>query len=70
MPEFELQTCCTQGSALTTHIWPSNRFITINSLNIVSDVLGTVDFIQEKDNRPMFQTCKKEKNQVVFQLVS
>lgn len=33
----------------------------------IADVLGTVDFV-EVDDLPVFRTCKKEKDRVVFQM--
>lgn len=33
-------------------------------------VLDTIDFIQDENSRPMFQTCAEEKDKVVVQLVS
>uniref|UniRef100_UPI00193A55AE tRNA-dihydrouridine(20) synthase [NAD(P)+]-like isoform X1 n=2 Tax=Styela clava TaxID=7725 RepID=UPI00193A55AE len=35
---------------------------------VENPILGTVDFLQDKDSRPMFQTCSEERDKVVLQI--
>lgn len=50
----------------TPHCRSSGSF---SKYGILSDVLGTIDFIQDDSSRPMFQTCAEERGKVVLQMV-
>lgn len=50
-------------------LWTQCKSQTVFRCVCLSDVLETVDFVAP-DDRVMFRTCEREKDRVVFQMVS
>lgn len=56
------------GECVSSFFLQNLEYFPLFYLNLFSDVLGTVDFVDETDGTIVFRTCARERNNVVLQI--